>query len=189
MDYTSDFIFLCFALFIVYWLATSFTTKRTAGGTSWWQRWRLFAFVIVLSLLFIYRNVLASHEGPLFWQHTILVGIVADIITFLGLIILFWARAALGGNWSSSVVIKERHELIERGPYAIVRHPIYSGMLVMILGVAINYGHAAWFAVFIFCLFGFYIKASQEEILLARHFPIEYPEYRRRVRALIPFVF
>ena len=63
-----------------------------------------------------------------------MIGSVADILTGAGLIVALWARTILGTNWSSNVVLKEQHELIERGPYRFVRHPIYTGVLLMVLG-------------------------------------------------------
>jgi hypothetical protein len=66
----------------------------------------------------------------------------------------------MGQNWSSDVVIQERHELIERGPYAYVRHPLYSGLLLMLMGVALYYGRKAWIIVFVCCFFGFYFKSQ-----------------------------
>ena len=74
--------------------------------------------------------------GPLLWPHNLTTGVIADVVTFLGLLLTLWARVVLGGNWSSGVAFKEQHELIERGPYAYVRHPIYSGVLLMFLGIS-----------------------------------------------------
>src|SRR6185436_17634885 len=99
-----------------------------------------------------------------------------------------WARTVLGGNWSSSVTFKENHELIERGPYRLVRHPIYTGILTMTLGTAIVAGRvAAWLGlVFFFVLL--WLKSRKEEELLTKHFPEAYPAYKARTKALIPFL-
>ena len=103
--------------------------------------------------------------------------------------VALWARKTLAGNWSADPMIKENHELIERGPYAYVRHPIYSGMLLMMLGAAIFSGRAGAFAILAIIFFSLWYKARQEERLLTEHFPEEYPKYKARVKALIPFIF
>jgi protein-S-isoprenylcysteine O-methyltransferase Ste14 len=78
---------------------------------------------------------------------------------------------------------------VERGPYRFVRHPIYTSHLLMGLGTAIASGLLVAFAGLVFFFIGFWIKLKQEEGLLLRHFPDEYPAYKARVKALVPFVF
>jgi protein-S-isoprenylcysteine O-methyltransferase Ste14 len=99
-----------------------------------------------------------------------------------------WARVTLGGNWSARVTLKENHELIQRGPYRLIRHPIYSGLLVMILGTVILVGQVSGFFALFICFLGFWIKSRQEEKLLSRHLP-GYHEYKARTKALVPFLF
>jgi hypothetical protein len=99
-----------------------------------------------------------------------------------------WARHTLAGNWSSNVTFKQEHELVRTGPYRYVRHPIYTGLLIMSLGTAIEIGQLhCWLSIPISAI-GFWIKLSQEERLLLRHFPNEYPAYQKQVKALVPFV-
>ena len=109
-------------------------------------------------------------------------------VVLLGLFVTVWARLTLGSNWSGAVVFKQDHELIERGPYRFVRHPIYTGILLMALGSAILQGRISSFVFCALLLIGFWFKLRAEEELLTRHFPEEYPRYRQRVRGLIPFV-
>jgi protein-S-isoprenylcysteine O-methyltransferase Ste14 len=105
-----------------------------------------------------------------------------------GLVVAIWARRTLGGNWSSAVTFKQGHELILRGPYNYVRHPIYTGLLMMALGTAVAIGRLhAWLGLLL-CVVGFWVKLRQEETLMVREFPDLYPAYRRRVKALVPFV-
>jgi protein-S-isoprenylcysteine O-methyltransferase Ste14 len=122
------------------------------------------------------------------WSHDLTSGLIADVVTFLGLLLTLWARVVLGGNWSSGVAFKEQHELIERGPYAYVRHPIYSGVLVMFLGIAIFRGIISGFILLAIVFVGLWLKAVQEEKLLTRHFGETYLQYKGRVKALVPFV-
>src|SRR5262249_42528604 len=123
------------------------------------------------------------------WQGTQLLRIAADTVTIVGLLIPLWARWMLGTNWSANVVFKERHELIEGGPYRFVRHPIYSGVLLMLFGTTLVWGRLVAVVAFVVIAVGLSMKAFLEERLLMRHFPEAYPQYRRRVRAaVIPFV-
>jgi len=115
-------------------------------------------------------------------------GVVADLIAVAGLIVMLWARKTLGANWSSEVVLKQNHELIERGPYAYVRHPIYTGVILMALGTMILFARLSGFVAWVIFVFGFWLKAREEERLLAKHFPEAYPTYKARVKAVIPFV-
>lgn len=93
----------------------------------------------------------------------------------------------LGRNWSSNVTFKQGHELVERGPYRWVRHPIYSSILVMLLGTGLMRDRVASLVALLFFFGGFWIKLRQEERLLMKHFP-EYVSYKSRVKALLPFL-
>jgi protein-S-isoprenylcysteine O-methyltransferase Ste14 len=86
-------------------------------------------------------------------------------------------------------VFKEQHELIERGPYRFVRHPIYSGVLLMLFGTMLLSGTIAGVIVVVITVAALSVKARREERLLTKHFPDSYPRYRERVKsAIIPFV-
>jgi protein-S-isoprenylcysteine O-methyltransferase Ste14 len=96
------------------------------------------------------------------------------------------ARAMLGRNWSGAVQLKEDHELIQRGPYRYVRHPIYTGFLLLFLGSAVMVGE--WrgvFALAIVCVC-FWRKLRIEETWLTQHFGARYMEYIRKTKALLP---
>ena len=119
-------------------------------------------------------------------------GIVALLglgLTLTGCGFAIWARVILGANWSGRVTVKKDHALVTTGPYALARHPIYTGLSVATLGTALGFG--AWRGVLavVIILLALLIKMSQEERLMNQTFPVEYPAYRRRVKALIPGVF
>jgi len=99
-----------------------------------------------------------------------------------------WARRYLGTNWSSTVTIKEGHELVTAGPYAIVRHPIYTGLILAFVGTALAIGE--WRAVLaaVLGVIAFWRKLSLEERWMREQFGERYQAYSRRVPALIPFV-
>jgi len=94
----------------------------------------------------------------------------------------------LGSNWSADPSIKEGHELIERGPYRLVRHPIYSGFLLALAGTGLGSGRVMHLYIVGISLMGMCLKLRIEESLMLRQFPQAYREYMRRTKALIPFV-
>jgi protein-S-isoprenylcysteine O-methyltransferase Ste14 len=96
-----------------------------------------------------------------------------------------WARHYLAGNWSGTVTLKEGHSLIQSGPYAIVRHPIYSGILFAMLGTALAVGELRAFPALLGAL-GIWKKMNQEEALMRKAFPGEYADYEQRVKKLVP---
>lgn len=110
-------------------------------------------------------------------------------LTAAGAAFAIAARAYLGTNWSGSATIKHSHELIRSGPYALVRHPIYFGLLIAASGTAIAYGEVRhWLAVLVI-LIAFRLKQINEERLLMETFGTEYREYARVVKwAILPFV-
>ena len=190
VNLTGQFIIICWAIFLIYWFISAFSVKRTAQKRDWrsWG-WRFPILAGVLLLILLNQGVFPKFAGVILWHSSLVIGLIADLITFTGFIVVLWARKTLAGNWSSDVVIKEDHELIERGPYAYVRHPIYSGLLLMVLGAAIISGLVGAFVMLAILFFAFWFKASQEEQLLTKHFPDAYPNYKARVKAFIPFIF
>jgi protein-S-isoprenylcysteine O-methyltransferase Ste14 len=122
-------------------------------------------------------------------HHGSLPSLAAAVVCLAGLVITVWARVVLGRNWSGSITYKENHELVEQGPYRFVRHPIYTGLLLMLLGLAMVRGTAdALVGVAIFIVVHIW-KLRREEALMTRHFPNSYPAYFARTKALIPFLY
>ncbi len=109
-------------------------------------------------------------------------------LTLCGALFAAWARLTLGTNWSGRPSVKAGHELIVTGPYALVRHPIYTGLLLGLAGTALAVGE--WRAILglVTILLAFAAKMKQEERLMMQTFPEAYPRYRKRVKALIPGV-
>ena len=104
-----------------------------------------------------------------------------------GLLFAVWARVHLGRNWSGAVTVKEGHELIRTGPYKLTRHPIYSGLLLAVIGTAITSGTLrAWVGVVIIAI-AFAVKVRAEERFMRETFPGEYERYCEEVPALVPF--
>jgi protein-S-isoprenylcysteine O-methyltransferase Ste14 len=113
--------------------------------------------------------------------------VLALLLVALGLGFAVWARVHLGGNWSGTVTLKQAHELIRSGPYAHVRHPIYTGLLVAFLGTAIACGAPCALLGLAIILFSFVRKLRREETLMRATFPADYPRYSAEVPALLPF--
>lgn len=172
----------CWGGVALLWLVAAFFAKRTAARSN--RPWVLYVGVLIVVALVIARDerssLLYSPRGAL---GDACVGIVA-----VGVVITVWARLTLGRNWSGSVVVKEDHELIQSGPYRFVRHPIYTGLLTMFLGTVIDEALAVGFVAFVVVAVALVAKLRREEALMTQQFPDQYPRYRARTRALVPFV-
>lgn len=107
-------------------------------------------------------------------------------LTSAGAAIAIWARIILGANWSAKVTLKVGHELIRSGPYAYVRHPIYSGLLLAMIGTALEIGEWRGLPPILLVAIAHSLKAGREEQLLTKEFGDQYLEYRRRTGSLVP---
>ena len=177
----------CWGVFIVAWAVSAWFVKPTVerGGWSWL---RLPLIGTALLAWWSLRGSAPGFASARLWDPSAASRTIAAALTLGGLAIALWARWTLGRNWSGAVVIKRDHQLVEDGPYRFVRHPIYTGLLLMALGTAMLEAHTAAFGLCAFIGVALWIKLQAEERLLTRHFPDTYPLYRRRVRALIPFL-
>jgi len=186
VDGTTRFAIGCWGVGIAFWILSAFSVKRTKEQQP--LPHRLFYFVLTAAAAILLNgSAQITNWNRAVLPHTVVTGILGDFLLFVGLFIAIWARITLGGNWSARVTLKEDHELITGGPYRVVRHPIYSGLLLMILGTAVLVGRVGAFVVLGFCCCGFWMKLRQEETLLSRHLP-GYSDYMRRTKALVPFV-
>jgi protein-S-isoprenylcysteine O-methyltransferase Ste14 len=113
---------------------------------------------------------------------------VGAALTAGGLLFAVWARAHIGKNWSAIVTIKEDHELITTGPYAMVRHPIYTGLLLAFVGSAMARGEWRGVLAVLIAVWALWRKLRFEEHWMREQFGEAYQAYSRRVAALIPFI-
>ena len=180
-------VHFCWILFTVIWLVASFWTKQTVykdrGG------FVRYSIPLILGAYLIFKaprfsNPLSSRVIP----NVDAIAWTGAALCIGGLLFCIWARFTLGRNWSGIVTFKGGHELVTRGPYAIVRHPIYTGLLAMIIGTVIVYGHIAGVVALPFVFWGLWIKLRYEEKLMLEKFPAEYAAYSQRVKRLIPFI-
>jgi protein-S-isoprenylcysteine O-methyltransferase Ste14 len=169
------------AAFWLYWIVAARSTKR--GRALWSRELRIriviVALAIVLSRVGAFRNY-GSNTDP--WRDAVGLALFA-----LGLGFAVWARVQLGRNWGRPMSQKEEPELVTSGPYRLVRHPIYSGILLAGIGTAVA---LSWLWLVGFALTGIYFvyAATVEERYMAERFPDEYPPYRRSTRMLVPYV-
>jgi protein-S-isoprenylcysteine O-methyltransferase Ste14 len=175
--------------FLIYWRIKAANTKNTqrlepaVSGIL-----RILAILVAIILLsttwiplpWLYRPVWRAG----FWPFC-----MGAAITVSGLLFAVWAREHLGRNWSSQVSIKQDHELITTGPYAVVRHPIYTGILAGFLGVAIALSQVRGFVVFVLFFLVFWVKFSKEEQWMRSQFGETYAKYVHRTAALVPYLF
>ena len=118
------------------------------------------------------------------WEYGLGVG-----ITVGGLAFAVWARRHIGRNWSAIVTLKQDHELVTSGPYALVRHPIYTGLLSGFLGSAIALGQRRGLLALAIVYVALLRKYKLEERWMRERFGVAYDAYRARVKALVPFLF
>jgi protein-S-isoprenylcysteine O-methyltransferase Ste14 len=175
-------------VFYVYWVINAWSVKATAERQSLASSLPNRCLTLAGGILLFWR----SPPHPLetrFIPNTMTAGCSGLGICLLGLALAIWSRNTLGRNWSSVVTLKKEHELVERGPYRFVRHPIYSAILLMSTGTAVAFGRLGCWLGLLLLFWGFWLKLRQEEALLTRNFPAEYPGYMKRVKALVPYVF
>jgi protein-S-isoprenylcysteine O-methyltransferase Ste14 len=177
-------------LFLLFWIVSSFAAKRIAKGEGRaGALWRL--LTVAVACFFLIRAA-DPHLGPLslrFLPERLWIAWVAAATTVLGVLFAIWARVHIGKYWSSTVALKSEHQLIRSGPYARIRHPIYTGIILAIAGTALAVGrYAAIVAVMIFVV-GFWLKARKEEALLAGEFGPAFDEHRRSTGFFLPKLF
>jgi len=178
----------CWIVFITIWLVAAVSTKRAVYRESRAQRLRYWVLFVIACLLLFYGRELPYPLNLRIIPHATLVAWAAPVLCVAGLTFALWARVTLGRNWSGVVTLKEGHELVERGPYRFVRHPIYTGILTMFFATALAQGHLSGFVGTLLMFASFWIKLRDEEKLMLQQFPERYADYRRRAKRIIPFV-
>src|SRR3954447_8841158 len=178
----------CWCSFFVVWLLAAIFTKRTVYSESAARRFR-YVIPVVIGWFLVFRGYRLPHPFSIrLIAETDAIRVGCSILCVCGLGFSFWARVVLGRNWSGTVTLKEDHELIVRGPYRVVRHPIYTGLLTMLIGTALREGRVAGFIGFVVVWVSFWIKLRQEEELMRKQFPDGYASYERRVKRIVPFL-
>ena len=171
---------------LAYWAVAAGNVKAVARQASWQSQLAYSAPLWIATFLLIDR-----HLGPLsqrFHSSDIWFPTLGVLIAAAGFAVTIWARVHLGTNWSAKVTVKHSHELVRTGPYALVRHPIYTGLALAFIGTAIAIGEWRALIAAVIAIASFCYKLGIEERVMLDTFGDEYRDYRRQVRALIPFV-
>jgi protein-S-isoprenylcysteine O-methyltransferase Ste14 len=175
-------------LFFLYWQIKAVNTKITQRLEPAASRiLRVFIFLIAIVLLSTTRIPLPWLYLPL-WPVGLWPFWLGAAVTIAGLLFAVWARVHLGRNWSRSVTIKQGHELITTGPYAVVRHPIYTGILTGLLGTAIALSQVRGIIVLALFFLAFWIKLRMEEQWMRSQFGETYAAYAHQTAALVPYL-
>lgn len=170
------------AAFWLYWLVAAFSMKR--GRVPWSRELRIRAVIAVVVILLIRLGAFRGHGVDTdTWRAAL--GLV---LFAAGLGFAIWARVHIGRNWGTPMTRKNEPELVTSGPYQLVRHPIYAGILVAGTGTAVALGWMWLIAVALAAVYFLY-SAKAEERYMTERFPDDYPVYRRSTKLLVPFVF
>ncbi len=170
------------AAFWMYWLVAAFSMKR--GRVPWSRELRIRALIVVLAIVLFRFGAFRGHglnSDP--WRAGL--GLV---LFAAGLGFAIRARMHIGRNWGTPMSQKNEPELVTSGPYHLIRHPIYSGVLLAGVGTAVA---LSWWWLIAVALAGVYFvySAAVEERNMAKQFPETYPVYRRSTKMFVPFVF
>ena len=172
--------------FLIAWAIGAFWVKPVKSAEP--MASRLFTGIVAAAAFVLLFN----QSWPLgvlrnsMWPVTRVQQWIGIALTCAGVTLAIWARIILGANWSAKVTLKVGHELIRSGPYAYVQHPIYSGLLLAIIGTALEIGEWRGLPPILLVAIAHSLKARREEQLLTKEFGDEYQEYRRRTGSLVP---
>jgi protein-S-isoprenylcysteine O-methyltransferase Ste14 len=177
-------------IFIVYWAVSAISAKRSVRSAGfWWRhlvvRLAIVGLIIIAARLPAIRHVLQIvQRGQTSSTPTEAIG---TLLVGLGVAFAIAARAHLGRNWGMPMSRKEDPELVTGGPYAFVRHPIYTGITFALLGSVVGYS-LLWLPALLVSVPYFIYSARREEALMCQQFPAQYPAYMQRTKMLLPFV-
>jgi len=188
MTFYAPLIALIWIAWFVYWQVAAAGAKRNSRRESGWSL-ALHAMPLVVAVALV--------AAPRLWDGWLMDRFLPRglslywfglTLLILGLGFAVWARRYIGRNWSGTVTVKQDHELIRTGPYALVRHPIYTGILLGFLGTAVSLGQWRGLLAVALALLAFLLKIRLEEKWMTETFGERYVQYRKEVKALIPFV-
>jgi protein-S-isoprenylcysteine O-methyltransferase Ste14 len=176
-------------VWIAYWRISAADVKPTQRHESPGSRAaHLLPLLIAAVLLWIRGDAEDGWPFQRFVTRSVTLFWVGTALTAAGLGFSAWARVHLGRNWSATVTVKQDHELISTGPYAIVRHPIYTGVLLGFIGTALAIGQWRGVLAVVIVFVAFWRKLRLEERWMSETFGEQYRLYRARTKALIPFL-
>ncbi|WP_225100012.1 isoprenylcysteine carboxylmethyltransferase family protein [Streptomyces sp. CoH27] len=184
---------ICVLIFYAAWIAGAlyFGAKSHAGVRGWWrgQRRTLPRRILLIAGAYVVSVLLENSRD--FWRHLRYwqpeLALLGAALAVASTALLLWARWVLGTMWASVPTVREHHELRTDGPYGLVRHPIYTGLLGLVIGGMLACGFGVWTAVLIVAVPWLLLRVRAEDRLMAGRFGAAYEAYRARVPALLPW--
>lgn len=175
-------IFIVWVVFWVGWLAAAAGTKP--GRMNWSRGAGIRVAILAVVLVLIRVKALSGHVvNTHLW-----LGLVGLAIFLAGIGLAVWARLHIGRNWGTPMTRKDDPDLVTSGPYSVVRHPIYSGIILALIGTAVAVSVIWLIPVAVLGAY-FVYSARVEERYMTSRFPEAYPEYKESTKMLVPFVF
>ena len=172
----------------VIWLIGMVFAKPRARTGSPWVRLTYLILAIVGGFCIGDKKLYWGWLGERFLPFSVDILSLGAVLTVIGCTMAIWARTVLGSNWSGAPDVKQDHVLVQSGPYALTRHPIYTGFITAVFGTALAVARYRVIVGFVLVLVSILLKIGQEEKLMSESFPEDYARYRSRVKALIPWV-
>jgi len=170
------------------WVAASWWSGRTERRAATCETWIYRIVIFAGAILIAPWTSRALVERPT-WQLGYYGAFALVVVMLMGLGLTWWARIFLGRLWSSAITRKENHRLVDTGPYAFVRHPIYTGLIIALLATAATEATRVALLGALLVALGLWVKARAEEYFLLSELGLEaYASYRRRVPMLVPFL-
>ena len=173
-------------VFVLYWIVSAIRTRDTLQTESSGSRYAILLIEIAGFVLLFRHSAGVGFLGERFMHRTLASAVIGSILTWVGIGLAIWARYHLAEYWSARITIKQDHQLIRTGPYARLRHPIYSGIILAAIGSAVVIDE--WRCVLGVCLVvtGYCIKARKEETMLTQQFGDAFREHQKHAGFLIP---
>jgi len=178
---------IAWLVFWGYWLISAVTSYAPVQRRESHVSRLLYGIFVILSMLILFWA--QNNSTYRFVPDTTAVKVIGVVITFLGLGFAVWARAHLGKYWSGNVTIKVEHKLIRTGPYRWVRNPIYTGIIIAVIGSTVADGELLALLAIVFIAIGFLIKIRMEEKFLLEEFGEAFIQYKKEVKSLVPFMY
>jgi protein-S-isoprenylcysteine O-methyltransferase Ste14 len=173
-------------IFGVYWAIGALRTRRTVQKEPFAARYGIMFLEVVGFTLLFDDDAGIGFLGQRVLPRGLAVAEIGIAMTWIGILLALWARWHLGQYWSGRVTIKEDHKLIRTGPYARLRHPIYTGLDLAAIGAALSFDRWRCVAGVCVIVIGFAIKAKREERMLGAQFGEAFAEHRRHAGFLLP---
>jgi protein-S-isoprenylcysteine O-methyltransferase Ste14 len=173
-------------ILLAVWIVMRFTMKKAKQRENPWQ-YAQHGLMVILGFWLLFTEIqnpawLNRHllpQTPAIWGTGL-------FLTAFGTAFAIWARLSLGSNWSGLVTLKAGHELIRKGPYRLIRHPIYTGILLGMIGTALVREHLrGWLGIAIVFL-AFYVKARREERFLRQEFGASFEDHAQHTGMFLP---